>query len=140
MFLHIPGHTLRQPHTNTCPGLPHRQACRGCFHQYPRGSFTQTFLPPTPTDVGLENFDGASSITYFLSLGNYKKEDFRLLLQVYQVTGPVESFVNKFKDDHWALDGHVSAANWSFPGLVPHSLFPDREIADRERVMGCGNY
>ncbi|EDL30240.1 mCG115553, partial [Mus musculus] len=41
--------------------------------------------------------------------GNYKKEDFRLLLQVYQVTGPVESFVNKFKDDHWALDGHVSS-------------------------------
>ncbi|EDL80492.1 rCG30855 [Rattus norvegicus] len=41
--------------------------------------------------------------------GNYKKEDFRLLLQAYQVTGPAESFVNKFKDDHWALDGHVSS-------------------------------
>ncbi|XP_037683717.1 CUB and sushi domain-containing protein 2 isoform X4 [Choloepus didactylus] len=41
--------------------------------------------------------------------GIYKKEDFHLLLQVYQVTGPVEIFVNKFKDDHWALDGHVSS-------------------------------
>ncbi|KAB0386866.1 hypothetical protein FD755_001822, partial [Muntiacus reevesi] len=41
--------------------------------------------------------------------GIYKKEDFHLLLQVYQITGPVEIFVNKFKDDHWALDGHVSS-------------------------------
>ncbi|XP_039692963.1 CUB and sushi domain-containing protein 2 isoform X4 [Pteropus medius] len=41
--------------------------------------------------------------------GIYKKEDFHLLLQVYQITGPVEVFVNKFKDDHWALDGHVSS-------------------------------
>ncbi|XP_038307699.1 CUB and sushi domain-containing protein 2 isoform X5 [Canis lupus familiaris] len=41
--------------------------------------------------------------------GIYKKEDFHLLLQVYQIAGPVEIFVNKFKDDHWALDGHVSS-------------------------------
>ncbi|XP_013375174.1 PREDICTED: CUB and sushi domain-containing protein 2 isoform X4 [Chinchilla lanigera] len=41
--------------------------------------------------------------------GNYKKEDFHLLLQVYQIIGPEEVFVNKFKDDHWALDGHVSS-------------------------------
>uniref|UniRef100_A0A6I8P0Q8 CUB and Sushi multiple domains 2 n=1 Tax=Ornithorhynchus anatinus TaxID=9258 RepID=A0A6I8P0Q8_ORNAN len=40
--------------------------------------------------------------------GVYKKEDSHLLLQVYQITGPVEIFVNKFKDDKWALDGHVS--------------------------------
>ncbi|PNI20363.1 CSMD2 isoform 5 [Pan troglodytes] len=39
--------------------------------------------------------------------GTYKKEDFHLLLQVYQITGPVEIFMNKFKDDHWALDGHA---------------------------------
>lgn len=63
---------------------------------------------------------GVSNITHVLSPGNYKKEDFRLLLQVYQVTGPVESFMNKFKDDHWALDGHVSSANRSSPGLVPY--------------------
>lgn len=68
-------------------------------------------MPTTPTDGGFENVHRVSNITYFLSLGNYKKEDFRLLLQVYQFTGPVESFVNKFKDDHWALDGHVSEAS-----------------------------
>uniref|UniRef100_A0A8C0FU17 CUB and Sushi multiple domains 2 n=1 Tax=Bubo bubo TaxID=30461 RepID=A0A8C0FU17_BUBBB len=41
--------------------------------------------------------------------GVYKKEDVHLLLQVYQITGPVEIFVNKFKNNKWALDGHVSA-------------------------------
>uniref|UniRef100_A0A672UVJ0 CUB and Sushi multiple domains 2 n=1 Tax=Strigops habroptila TaxID=2489341 RepID=A0A672UVJ0_STRHB len=41
--------------------------------------------------------------------GIYKKEDVHLLLQVYQITGPVEIFVNKFRNDKWALDGHVSA-------------------------------
>uniref|UniRef100_A0A8C9L9W8 CUB and Sushi multiple domains 2 n=1 Tax=Pavo cristatus TaxID=9049 RepID=A0A8C9L9W8_PAVCR len=41
--------------------------------------------------------------------GIYKKEDVHLLLQVYQIMGPVEIFVNKFKNDKWALDGHVSA-------------------------------
>uniref|UniRef100_A0A8C8AY99 CUB and Sushi multiple domains 2 n=1 Tax=Otus sunia TaxID=257818 RepID=A0A8C8AY99_9STRI len=40
--------------------------------------------------------------------GVYKKEDVHLLLQVYQITGPVEIFVNKFKNDKWALDGHVT--------------------------------
>uniref|UniRef100_A0A8B9RZV4 CUB and Sushi multiple domains 2 n=1 Tax=Accipiter nisus TaxID=211598 RepID=A0A8B9RZV4_9AVES len=45
-------------------------------------------------------------VTYFS--GIYKKEDVHLLLQVYQITGPVEIFVNKFKNDKWALDGHVT--------------------------------
>ncbi|XP_062818489.1 CUB and sushi domain-containing protein 2 isoform X3 [Anolis carolinensis] len=40
--------------------------------------------------------------------GIYKREDVHLLLQVYQITGPVEIFMNKFKNDKWALDGHVS--------------------------------
>uniref|UniRef100_A0A671RXC0 CUB and sushi domain-containing protein 1-like n=1 Tax=Sinocyclocheilus anshuiensis TaxID=1608454 RepID=A0A671RXC0_9TELE len=40
--------------------------------------------------------------------GIYKKEEAQLLLQVYQIRGPVEIFVNKFKIDNWALDGHVS--------------------------------
>ncbi|XP_016400283.1 CUB and sushi domain-containing protein 1-like, partial [Sinocyclocheilus rhinocerous] len=35
-------------------------------------------------------------------------EEAQLLLQVYQIRGPVEIFVNKFKIDNWALDGHVS--------------------------------
>lgn len=41
--------------------------------------------------------------------GIYKKEEAQLLLQVHQIRGPVEIFVNKFKTDNWALDGHVSA-------------------------------
>ncbi|XP_067329772.1 CUB and sushi domain-containing protein 2 isoform X5 [Anolis sagrei] len=40
--------------------------------------------------------------------GIYKREDVHLLLQVYQITGPVDIFMNKFKNDKWALDGHVS--------------------------------
>lgn len=54
-------------------------------------------------------------VTYFP--GIYKKEDVHLLLQVYQIMGPVEIFVNKFKNDKWALDGHVSA--WT-----PHTRSP----------------
>ncbi|MEQ2223243.1 CUB and sushi domain-containing protein 2, partial [Ilyodon furcidens] len=38
----------------------------------------------------------------------YKREEAQLLLQVHQIRGPVEIFVNKFKIDNWALDGHVS--------------------------------
>uniref|UniRef100_A0A8C6YHL2 CUB and Sushi multiple domains 2 n=1 Tax=Naja naja TaxID=35670 RepID=A0A8C6YHL2_NAJNA len=40
--------------------------------------------------------------------GIYKREDVHLLLQVHQITGPLEIFMNKFKNDKWALDGHVS--------------------------------
>uniref|UniRef100_A0AAQ4RB48 CUB and Sushi multiple domains 2 n=1 Tax=Gasterosteus aculeatus aculeatus TaxID=481459 RepID=A0AAQ4RB48_GASAC len=42
--------------------------------------------------------------------GIYKKEEAQLLLQVHQIRGPVEIFVNKFKIDNWALEGHVSAS------------------------------
>ncbi|XP_036397589.1 CUB and sushi domain-containing protein 1-like [Megalops cyprinoides] len=40
--------------------------------------------------------------------GVYRTEDAHLLVQVYQIRGPVEIFVNKFKSESWALDGHVS--------------------------------
>uniref|UniRef100_A0AAZ3Q759 CUB and Sushi multiple domains 2 n=1 Tax=Oncorhynchus tshawytscha TaxID=74940 RepID=A0AAZ3Q759_ONCTS len=46
--------------------------------------------------------------------GTYKREESQLLLQVHQIRGPVEIFVNKFKMDNWALDGHVSKAPGSF--------------------------
>lgn len=45
----------------------------------------------------------------FYFVGTYKREEAQLLLQVHQIRGPVEIFVNKFKIDNWALDGHVSA-------------------------------
>lgn len=64
--------------------------------------------------------------------GIYKKEDFHLLLQVYQITGPVEIFVNKFKDGHWALDGHVSTAkSQSLTSLCPCPTV-DSQITGRE--------
>ncbi|XP_048086105.1 CUB and sushi domain-containing protein 1 [Alosa alosa] len=40
--------------------------------------------------------------------GTYKREEAQLLLQVHQVRGPVEIFMNKFKIENWALEGHVS--------------------------------
>lgn len=100
----------------------HQHVCRGHLPQGSHGSVTQAVMPTTPTNVGFENFRRVSNTTYFLSPGNYKKEDFRLLLQVYQFMGPVESFVNKFKDYHWALDGHVSEENSSSPGLAHHPV------------------
>ncbi|XP_056651097.1 CUB and sushi domain-containing protein 2 isoform X3 [Monodelphis domestica] len=41
--------------------------------------------------------------------GIYKKEDFHLLLQVYHIMSPKDISVSQFKDDNWALDGHVSS-------------------------------
>ncbi|XP_058853305.1 CUB and sushi domain-containing protein 2-like [Acipenser ruthenus] len=41
--------------------------------------------------------------------GIYKKEEVHLMLQVYQIRGPIEIFVHKFKNDNLALDGHVSS-------------------------------
>ncbi|XP_041089827.1 CUB and sushi domain-containing protein 2-like [Polyodon spathula] len=41
--------------------------------------------------------------------GIYKKEEVHLMLLVYQIRGPIEIFVHKFKNDNLALDGHVSS-------------------------------
>ncbi|KAG8143035.1 hypothetical protein E2320_000316 [Naja naja] len=54
--------------------------------------------------------------------GIYKREDVHLLLQVHQITGPLEIFMNKFKNDKWALDGHVtpeaSSGTFVYQGFV----------------------
>uniref|UniRef100_A0A8K9V7L3 CUB and Sushi multiple domains 2 n=1 Tax=Oncorhynchus mykiss TaxID=8022 RepID=A0A8K9V7L3_ONCMY len=54
--------------------------------------------------------------------GTYKREESQLLLQVHQIRGPVEIFVNKFKMDNWALDGHVSyiasSSSFVYQGFV----------------------
>ncbi|ETE71248.1 CUB and sushi domain-containing protein 2, partial [Ophiophagus hannah] len=54
--------------------------------------------------------------------GIYKREDVHLLLQVDQITGPLEIFMNKFKNDKWALDGHVtpeaSSGTFVYQGFV----------------------
>uniref|UniRef100_A0A4W6D789 CUB and Sushi multiple domains 2 n=1 Tax=Lates calcarifer TaxID=8187 RepID=A0A4W6D789_LATCA len=56
--------------------------------------------------------------------GTYKREEAQLLLQVHQIRGPVEIFVNKFKIDNWALDGHVSSSSGS--GSIQHLSFLDQ--------------
>uniref|UniRef100_A0A452HNP9 Uncharacterized protein n=1 Tax=Gopherus agassizii TaxID=38772 RepID=A0A452HNP9_9SAUR len=65
-----------------------------------------TSFDPTTSKVNATLIDH-SGVELLVS-GIYKREDMHLLLQVYQITGPVEIFVNKFKNDKWALDGHVS--------------------------------
>lgn len=98
-------------------------------------TFTSTSTREIPCTRRFELGCFSRSFLYslnFLFPGIYKKEDFHLLLQVYQITGPVEIFVNKFKDDHWALDGHVSAAesqSWTFPS--PCSI-PESQITGGE--------
>lgn len=54
-------------------------------------------------------------------LGTYKREEAQLLLQVHQIKGPVEIFVNKFKIDNWALNGHVSASPGSGSNPTAHA-------------------
>lgn len=39
--------------------------------------------------------------------GTYKSEENQLLLKVYQVKGPTEHYLSKFKNDNWAMDGYV---------------------------------
>ncbi|XP_043915904.1 CUB and sushi domain-containing protein 1-like [Protopterus annectens] len=45
--------------------------------------------------------------------GVYKKEEAHLSLQLYQIRGPADILVNKFKGDNWAMDGHVSSESTS---------------------------
>lgn len=54
--------------------------------------------------------------------GTYRRDEAQLLLQVHQIRGPVEIFVNKFKIDNWALDGHVSAHSGSSSVNPTHTL------------------
>lgn len=55
-----------------------------------------------------------------------------LLLQVYQIMGPLEIFASKFRNDKWALDGHVSAQDP--PSLGCPSLdFPSLELRDNSQ-------
>lgn len=47
------------------------------------------------------------SPTWIVLAGTYKSEDNQLLLKVYQVKGPTEHYLSKFKNDNWAMDGYV---------------------------------
>ncbi len=48
------------------------------------------------------------SLCKSLHPGTYKSEENQLLLKVYQVKGPTEHYLSKFKNDNWAMDGYVS--------------------------------
>ncbi|KAH0631151.1 hypothetical protein JD844_005313 [Phrynosoma platyrhinos] len=78
-----------------------------------------------PAMLSVTSFDPVTSkvnATLIDHSGIYKREDVHLLLQVYQITGPVEIFMNKFKNDKWALDGHVtpesSSGTFVYQGFV----------------------
>lgn len=53
-------------------------------------------------------------ISLCLCLGTYKSEENQLLLKVYQVKGPTEHYYSKFKNDNWAMDGHVRQTSLFF--------------------------
>uniref|UniRef100_A0A8B9LZ55 CUB and Sushi multiple domains 2 n=1 Tax=Astyanax mexicanus TaxID=7994 RepID=A0A8B9LZ55_ASTMX len=63
--------------------------------------------------------------------GTYKREEAHLLLQVHQIRGPVEIFVNKFKIDNWALDGHVCK------GLDPNGENPGYNFASNSSSVAA---
>ncbi|KPP78874.1 CUB and sushi domain-containing protein 1-like [Scleropages formosus] len=81
------------------------------------------------------------SITAFEPFGN----------RVYQIRGPVEIFVNKFKSENWALDGHVSymasSNSFVYQGFVRGKGFGqfglqrlDTEIVDPNRTSTGYNF
>lgn len=77
--------------------------------------------------------------------GIYKREEAQLLLQVHQIRGPVEIFVNKFKIDNWALDGHVSAKdsgqtgeNWRL--TRPHDSRPVKYAQAHANLVTMGRW
>nr|XP_015204236.1 PREDICTED: CUB and sushi domain-containing protein 2 isoform X1 [Lepisosteus oculatus] len=83
--------------------------------------------------------------------GTYKKEEAHLLLQVYQIRGPVEIFVNKFKSENWALDGHVSSmassSSFVYQGFVRGKGFGqfglqrlDTNLLEKERETTGYNF
>lgn len=81
----------------TCPSL-----CLSASH----GSFVSLHLYfPFPEQIWLRFI--VRSPTWFVFPGTYKSEDNQLLLKVYQVKGPTEHYLSKFKNDNWAMDGYV---------------------------------
>uniref|UniRef100_A0AAQ4RPP2 CUB and Sushi multiple domains 1 n=1 Tax=Gasterosteus aculeatus aculeatus TaxID=481459 RepID=A0AAQ4RPP2_GASAC len=70
-------------------------------------TFTVTGFNATSGRVNVTLLE-TSGVSIRLS-GTYKSEENQLLLKVYQVKGPTEHYYSKFKNDNWAIDGHVTA-------------------------------
>ncbi|XP_030270316.1 CUB and sushi domain-containing protein 1-like isoform X1 [Sparus aurata] len=70
-------------------------------------TFTVTGFNTTSGRVNVTLLE-TSGVSIRLS-GTYKSEENQLLLKVYQVKGPTEHYLSKFKNDNWAMDGYVTA-------------------------------
>ncbi|XP_070827197.1 CUB and sushi domain-containing protein 1a isoform X2 [Chaetodon trifascialis] len=70
-------------------------------------TFTVTGFNATSGRVNVTLLE-TSGVSIRLS-GTYKSEENQLLLKVYQVKGPTEHYLSKFKNDNWAMDGYVTA-------------------------------
>eukprot|EP00062_Callorhinchus_milii_P009370 gi/632953198/ref/XP_007892273.1/ PREDICTED: CUB and sushi domain-containing protein 1 [Callorhinchus milii] len=74
--------------------------------------------------------------------GIYKKEENRLYLKIYQIKGPIEIFVSKFRNDNWALDGHVSAEpegrTFVYQGFVQGKDFRQFDFRSEGLKSGSG--
>ncbi|TMS13050.1 CUB and sushi domain-containing protein 1 [Larimichthys crocea] len=70
-------------------------------------TFTVTVYNATSGRVNVTLLE-TSGVSIRLS-GTYKSEENQLLLKVYQVKGPTEHYLSKFKNDNWAMDGYVTA-------------------------------
>ncbi|TKS70023.1 CUB and sushi domain-containing protein 1 [Collichthys lucidus] len=70
-------------------------------------TFTVTVYNATSGRVNVTLLE-TSGVSIRLS-GTYKSEENQLLLKVYQVKGPSEHYLSKFKNDNWAMDGYVTA-------------------------------
>uniref|UniRef100_A0A8C3UBV4 CUB and Sushi multiple domains 2 n=1 Tax=Catharus ustulatus TaxID=91951 RepID=A0A8C3UBV4_CATUS len=96
-----------------------------------------TSFDPTTSKVNATLIDH-SGVELQVS-GIYKKEDVHLLLQVYQIMGPLEIFANKFRNEKWALDGHVSLEMWEMfwkcgkcEKCVPLCCVPDISMMEND--------
>ncbi|KAG9330843.1 hypothetical protein JZ751_021931 [Albula glossodonta] len=66
--------------------------------------------------------------------GVYRSMEAHLLLQVYQIRGPVEIFVHKFKSENWALDGHGFVRGKGFGQFGLQRIDLESAVQDRETL------
>ncbi|CAG05694.1 unnamed protein product [Tetraodon nigroviridis] len=99
-------------------------------------AFTVTGFNATSSRVNVTLLE-TSGVSIRLS-GTYKSEDNQLLLKVYQVKGPTEHYLSKFKNDNWAMDGYVTAESeqktFVYQGHIHNKDFGKFHLARRGPV------
>lgn len=101
-----------------------------CYTGKKKKTFPTVVLLPLPFILSV-NWVAFSTVTIvFLRFqsftpGTYKSEENQLLLKVYQVKGPTQHYISKFKNDNWAMDGYVSCLflNWSFSDVLKEYIW-----------------